>query len=655
MNPHRLFRSVTALAIVVFFIFGFAACGKKDLASVDHKGGSSVALTVAAKPRGPNNPLALAEYKAHPEFYMIKTPADFAAATVGLKWEDGTDLPIFSDPAAKRGGTQYSAIESFPPTLRTVGPDSNSSFRTYLLDDNEVSLVHRHPNAPGYYPGLATAWAIAADKQTIYFKLDPDARWSDGVPVNADDFMFMFYFYRSPYLQAPWYANWYTEEYKSITKFDDHTLAITLREPKPDPVERAGLRAIPEHFYAEFGADFPTRYQWRVEPTTGPYTVARDVDVEKDRAVTLTRISNWWGNGKKFWANRFNPDRVIYQLVRDRDKAFEMFKLGELDTFNLMLPPRYWYDQMNISEVDKGYISKALFYTFQPEAPTGLFINSSKPLLNNRDIRQGIAFASNWDKVIQVVMRGDARRLHPWADSHTPFEHPTLRARSYDVTQALAAFARAGFTTRGPDGILRNAEGKRLSFVLTFGSNAYVDIPPILKEEAAKAGLELLIEKLDATAAFQKGLQKNHEIMLAGWGGGAEFAPRFHEFFIGEDATKPQTNNFTATAIPELDALILRYDRSQDKDEMVQLSHQMIQLIHDDSAYVPGFVQSYIRWGSWRWVKFPEWLNVREAQYAAQYGVHWIDEDAKKVTLAARKDGKNLGRTDRTDTKWKQD
>jgi microcin C transport system substrate-binding protein len=632
---------------------GLTACGQKATAPA----GSSAATgyVVPAKPRGPNNPLALAEYKAHPEFYVFKTPADFAKETEGLKWEDGSALPIFSDSAARRGGTQYAAIESFPPTLRTVGPDSNSSFRTYLLDDNEVVLVQRHPNASGYYPGLASSWAVSADKQTVYFKLDPDARWSDGVPVEADDFMFMFFFYRSPFLQAPWYANWYTEEYKSITKYDAHTLAITLREPKPDPVERAGLRAIPEHFYGEFGADFPTRYQWRVEPTTGPYTVAREADVEKDRAVTLTRIANWWANDKKFFAHRFNPSRVVFQLVRSRDKAFEMFKLGELDTFNLLLPPRFWYDQMNLPEVEKGYISKTLFYTYQPEAPSGLFINSSKPLLDNRDIRQGIAFACNWDKVIQVVMRGDARRLHPWADSHAPFEHPTLRARPYDVTKALAAFARAGFTTRGPDGILRNTEGKRLSFVLTFGSEAYVDIPPILKEEAAKAGLELQIEKLDATAAFQKGLQKNHEIMLSGWSGGAEFAPRFHEFFFGEDAVKPQTNNFTATNLPALDALILRYDRSRDKDEMVDLSHQMIQMIFDDSAYIPGFVQSYIRWGAWRWVKFPSWLNVREAQYAGQYGVHWIDEDVKQETLAARKEGKSFGRSDFTDTKWKQD
>jgi microcin C transport system substrate-binding protein len=612
---------------------------------------SNGAYLSGTKERSAPNAGALAYYRENPDFFIFRTAADVPS---DLVWEDGSNLPVFSDPAAKRGGTYYSAIESWPPTTRTVGPDSNSSFRTYLLDDNELALVRRHPNADGYFPELASSWAVAPDRQTVYFRLNPAARWSDGVPVNADDFMFMFYFFRSEWIQAPWYNNWYTEEYESITKFDDHTIAIRLRESKPDPVERAALRAIPEHHYADFGPDFPQRYQWLVEPTTGPYTLLPD-GMEEGRAITLTRISDWWANDQRFMANRYNPDRVLLQLVRDRDKAFEMFKLGEIDAFNLLLPPRFWYDQMEIPEVDRGYIHKTIFYTYQPEAPSGLFINSAKPLLNNRDIRQGIAFATNFDRVIQVVMRGDARRLHPWADSHPPFEHPTLRARPFDIDQALAAFARAGFDRRGPDGILVNASGQRLSFTLTFGSAAYVDIPPILKEEAAKAGLELQIERLDPTAAFQKGLQKNHEIMLSGWGGGAEFAPRFWEFFHGVNAGKPQTNNFTETSIPELDELITRYDRSRDKDDMVELSQRMIQILHDDSAYIPGFVQSYLRWGHWRWLKYPEWLNVREAQYGSQYGVHWIDEEVKADVLAARRENRSFGRQDIVDTRWKTD
>ena len=44
-------------------------------------------------------------------------------------------------------------MRDFPRTLRTIGPDANGAFRSYLLDYNVISLVHPHPNSDGYYPG----------------------------------------------------------------------------------------------------------------------------------------------------------------------------------------------------------------------------------------------------------------------------------------------------------------------------------------------------------------------------------------------------------------------------------------------------------------------------------------------------------------------
>jgi hypothetical protein len=37
----------------------------------------------------------------------------------------------------------------------------------------------------------------------------------------------MFWFYRSPYIRAPWYNNWYGSQYTNITRYDEHTFSIT--------------------------------------------------------------------------------------------------------------------------------------------------------------------------------------------------------------------------------------------------------------------------------------------------------------------------------------------------------------------------------------------------------------------------------------------
>jgi microcin C transport system substrate-binding protein len=161
-------------------------------------------------------------YAAHPDLFHFKTLADLPT---DLPWERGEGLPDLGSPDAQKGGTQYSYIQDFPRTLRQVGPDSNGSFRTWILDDVTLSLALKHPDTDyDFYPALATEWAIDADAGTVYARLDPAARWSDGEAITVDDFMFMFFFNRSQYIVAPWYNNYYDITFSNITKYDDHTM-----------------------------------------------------------------------------------------------------------------------------------------------------------------------------------------------------------------------------------------------------------------------------------------------------------------------------------------------------------------------------------------------------------------------------------------------
>lgn len=121
--------------------------------------------------------------------YAASLPAD-------LQWQTNWDEPLFASSEAKFGGTFRTHIASFPQTLRSVGPDSNSGLRSFFLDETQA-LVDKHPNTLEWIPALANEWAFAGDNRTVYFKLNPSAKWSDGKPVTADDFVFMLKFYRS--------------------------------------------------------------------------------------------------------------------------------------------------------------------------------------------------------------------------------------------------------------------------------------------------------------------------------------------------------------------------------------------------------------------------------------------------------------------------
>lgn len=672
-----------ALAMT-FLLFFTAGCGKKsdngdaknadtptvdNAAEVEQYYQEKVYLppeVTAALQTGELTQEALDARIAEGEFSKLFTFASPEDIPSNLTWEDGMELPEIGSDQAKKGGTRYGRIRDFPPTLRIVGPDSNNSFRGYILDDVTMSFAHRHPNVTElgphghfHFPGLAESWAVDSENKTVYVKLNPEARWSDGEPITVEDVFFTFFFYQSSYINAPWYNDWYGRTYTNVTRYDDLTFSITVANAKPNfSTLVLGLGPTPRHFYRELGPDFVERYQWRFQPTTSPYVI-KDENIQKGNFIRLTRNLDWWAKDNKFWRNRYNYDAIQLSVIRDTEKAFQLFEKGELDAFGMNLA-EYYYDKLPNSDplIQKGYIAKYTFYNDRPRPTYGLWINQSKPLLNNRDIRQGIHFATNWKKVVDQYFRGDYVRMRTTADGYGEFSHPTLTARPFDVEKALAAFARAGFSERGSDGILRNGQGDRLSFTINTGYDHFEDLLLILKQEALKAGLEFNIEVLDGTTNYKKTVEKNHDIVFTAFGVGAEMYPRYWETFHGINAydqpylldgspnpdrqVKPQTNNLVSLANPELDKLIDEYRASEDAREMMELAHTMEEILYEEASFVPGFVMPFFRWAAWRWLQYPEDGNVKIAGGPGEYYLGWIDEELKDEVERAQRSGETF-------------
>jgi microcin C transport system substrate-binding protein len=641
--------------ILAMVALGLAGCGKSTQ--------DAVVAAPTAKPADvfPGMEADLQRtLKEQSDFYHFKTPADLDADTKGLKWEDGSDLPEFADPAAKRGGTLTLYIPDFPGTFRTVGEGATSSFRAYLLDYVAPTFVKPHPNVPGrYFPWLARSWALDTAHKTVYFRLDPDARWSDGVPVTTDDVVFSWYYYRSPLLQEPWFNDFYTKTYNGITVYDAHTFSVTLSEVRPDMVDRAGnVNPFPKHFFKDFGPNWAKDYDWRVCPTAGAYTV-RDEDIKRTTSVTLSHVKDWWGEDKPFMRGRFNPDRVRLEVIREPDKAFESFLRGDLDIFALTTPQ--WYDKLPNTDprVTSGFTVKTIFYNRIPRPDFGLWINEARPPLDNRDLRVGINYATNMGLVCRQYFRGDAVVQKTASDGYGWDPNPNVRPRPFDPLKAREYFAKAGYAKQGPDGVLANAQGQRLSFTITTLYKQYQDVLVILKQEALKAGLEFNIEVLDPTTGWQKMQEKKHDIALIAFSRTVEMYPRYWESESGVNAydnpylpdgspnparkIKTNTNNLTEMAYQNLDQLIVRYDKAETMDQVKDLSAQIEQIIHDDASWVNGWAVPFYRVGYRPWIKWPKDFNVMQSLDYEEFWLMWIDPDVQKETLAAKAEGRSLG------------
>jgi microcin C transport system substrate-binding protein len=286
-----------------------------------------------------------------------------------------------------------------------------------------------------------------------------------------------------------------------------------------------------------------------------------------------------------------------------------------------------------------------------------VYINGAKAPLDNIHVRIGLQHALNWEKVLAIEFRGELDRLRTTSDGFGRFTNTTIVPRSFSVEQARKEFAAAGFTQTGSDGILKNQQGQRLSIQLTIREvSLHRRIGLRLKEEARKAGLELAIEALDNTSAFKKLREKNHQLSISAWNSTPPY-PVYWEGYHSDNAfeknadgsikmnpdgtrkTKPNTNNISSTASPELDKVIDRFEKAETLDVLIQSAHECERLIHEDAGFSPGWGAPWLRYGYWRWVRWPKDFTLKICDTPIMPYVLWIDEDIKTETLRARKSG----------------
>ncbi|WP_436231849.1 extracellular solute-binding protein [Aeromonas caviae] len=582
-----------------------------------------------------------------------------ATLPADLKWESNDTDPVYADPEAKRGGTFRDFMSSFPLTLRKYGPDSNGGFAAYVRETN-LPLLSTHPVTRNPIPMLANQWAFGADNKTLYFRINPKARWSDGQPVTADDWVFTLKMMRSKEINDPWYNNYYSTQISEVTKFDDHTLAITsgTEKSREDLLEALPFTPEPSHAI-KLTANWVKEYNWKVLPVTGPYQIG---ELKKGKSVTFDRVKDWWGNDERYFQHRFNPDRIEIKVLRDQNIAWQHFLRGELDTFPLVMP-NWWHDKSKTAEFEKGYIERLWFYNQTPQPPMGLYLNTADPLLSNLDVRLGIQHALALDKMIATLLRGDYQRLNTYGSGQGDFTNTDLKARPFDPALAREFFAKAGFTKTGPDGILRNDKGQPLSLSITYTTAEHAQRLTLLREEAKKAGLNLELNLMDASAGFKSMLEKKHQSAWMAWSGGRY--PAYWEHFHRVNANKPQTNNIMNIDDDRISALVEQYDKAFDFGKKADLSRQIQQRLYELASFVPAYQVPYTRAGAWRWVRLPKvpatpqsdllyWpLDGSNSGYS--FGsLLWIDEAAKAQTRAAIKGGQTFPPVTITDTTYQQ-
>ncbi len=569
-----------------------------------------------------------------------------------LAWQDGSDQPELGSPEARKGGTLRMALQrSFPNTFRPFGPNSNNATRRYVYDDIDLGLVRVHPGTGELIPGTADRWAVSEDGRTVYFHIDPAATFSNGERLTARDFITALYVRTSAHSVEPFYGSYYLGSFSGIATYGDSVIAVTLPAPRPYAPYYASIPPSCTSFYAEFGPDYPTRYLWRVAPTTGGYTVDPAGTV-MGRQLTMKRVRDWWARDRRYTRHSCNVDSIVYTFVSETTKTRELFRIGELDIFSAR-EPKHWYEELEIEPVHKGYIERVHFNNIWPRSCLGFHLNCTRPPFNNKSMRVGFHYALNVQAVINTIFRGDYSRLGSYFSGFGPYTNEEIRALPYSPRKARRYFARAGYTEEGADGILRKPDGTPLQVVISARIDPlYSGCLHKLREDAARCGLDLRIEQTDDTVFNLKVTDKQYSAALYSWGFSPPLpdpAPFFRSSYAYREDGTPATgtSNVTGTASAKLDSAILACQTARTVKQAIRAHHRVQQVIANTYSWVPGWTSSYWRFAQWRWVRWPDSFCPPRYYDPLDSHLYWIDEDIKRETQRARSEGRSFSEVER--------
>lgn len=284
-------------------------------------------------------------------------------------------------------------LQSLDPHRSEDVPSSN------VHRDIYEGLVNEAPNGD-LVPGAAASWTVSDDGKTYVFNLRPEARWSNGDPVTAEDFVFslrrgvdpatvsVYSYILTPILNADDItAGKRPPAELGVRAIDEHTLEITLANATPYflgllthsmayPVYRASLEAHGEQFTRPgnlVGNGAFKLEEWVVQSH-----------------LKVVRNPYYWDNANT------KIEEVWFHPTEDQTAELQRFRAGELDMTEIIPTTQLAFIRENLARelVIAPYLG-TYYYGFNVTRP---------PFKDNPKLRRALALAVNRDIITQQVL-----------------------------------------------------------------------------------------------------------------------------------------------------------------------------------------------------------------------------------------------------------
>ncbi|WP_442488762.1 peptide ABC transporter substrate-binding protein [Halomonas litopenaei] len=457
---------------------------------------------------------------------------------------------------------------------------SGGVWESQILMDVYEGLVKNAPDGE-ILPGMATDWEVSEDGKTYTFTLREDARWSDGEPVTAEDFVFGWRHLLDPANASKYAYMLYPvvnarevntgelplEELGVESRDDGRTFVVQLTQPTPYFLQLLTHYTgypQPQHTFEAYGRDYVDLDNI---VTNGAFTPTEWISQSR---ITVVK------NPEYYEADQVALDGVRYHTIEDRNAGVSRFRAGELDIMTEYSSSMYPLLKEEIPEATHmaTYLG-SYYYVFNHR--------DGHPTADPR-VREALNMAVRRDVIAQQIMGGTFQKslsFVPDGIDHYQVQNTSFEdADGNDITDDMnARMARAkqlleeaGYSQESPLEL-------RLRYNTT---DEHKKIAVAVSSMWRPLGVEVELVNAEATVHYQTIAEGDFDVARAGWIADYNDAENFLALLRSGVG-----NNYGAYANEEFDALYDQAAATLDLDERKAVMESAEALAMDDDALIP--------------------------------------------------------------------
>lgn len=497
---------------------------------------------------------------------VVVTPTPVPPAQGGVFIEGTSDDPTILNPILGSGTNSSDVYTKIFPSLLGQDPFTGEIVPTEMAD----------------------SWEVSDDGLVWTFHLRDDVFWSDGEPVDAQDFKFTYDAIASDNVETPRKSN--VELIDSIETPDPQTVIVTFKEVKCDGLSDLGLGLLPSHLYADDFSDIMEN-DYNEAPPVSAGPIIFNEWLRDDRVTTLRNDSYFKGAP--------NMEGWIYKEVPDAGARLAQLQTGEVDYIGVQP------EQLTTVELDPnlslhkfkddGYAYIGLNLA-NPENPQpgqdedgNIIEQDPHPILSDKNVRQAIAHSLDYNTIISKVYLGQGYQIAAnvlpaveWAFNDQ------LQPYSYDTELAAQLLEDAGWVDEDGDGV-REKDGVPLSLSLktNAGNTTREDLGALVQDQLNSVGFDINFEAIEFGTLVQELLGQTYDMVIIGWTGlGTD--PNDDAFWHTKYDTPGSGFNFVSYSNPEINDLLEKglAVPGCSTEERAPYYKQIQEILHDDVPYV---------------------------------------------------------------------